>query len=612
MPEQPPKPPGPPGPPAAATSGPPRLERVPAGYQPGPATVRAAAPAPGPARPPPAAAATYGLAARDVGPDAAMAAGLAASGALAEHGALRLLYLGAATQASGRLGIAGPDGRAYALVLKRGTVEHASSSDADEGLGPFLVRKGAVARERLADAEVAARAQPGGELVGALLALRLVNPADVAPLLQEHGASVVARALAVEAGTWTWEPGVAPPASGFPLGSPWAMLCAAVRALDAAAVRRRLGDRETRAAARVGGRVGIEVLRLTPQETRAAGAFDGVRSVAELAQAQPGDAVTLLRLALLLAEAELLSFGAPRAAAPAPPPRAPPPAPTPGPAVRAPPAGAPRPAPAPTPPAAPRLTPTPAPGPRLTPTPAPAKPLQTPVPRAATPVPAVALDRASLAAAAAKLAKADHYEVLGVKRDAPAAQVKAAYFRLAKAYHPDAMPAGSDPEVTALCASLFAKVSEAWAVLGEDAKRAAYLQELESGGTEKVDVLNIFKAEQAFQDGTLLVKARRYDEARARFAEAIALHPAEPEYEMWKAWCEFLVAPDKRPRHAPAAAAIEAALKRNPRCAQGYLFLGQMAKIVGDVALAEKHLKRGLGVAPDHADLARELKYLRK
>jgi hypothetical protein len=37
-----------------------------------------------------------------------------------------------------------------------------------------------------------------------------------------------------------------------------------------------------------------------------------------------------------------------------------------------------------------------------------------------------------------------------------------------------------------------------------------------------------------------------------------------------------------------------------------------MAKLTGDLSLAEKHLKRGLQVAPEHADLQRELKYLRK
>jgi cytochrome c-type biogenesis protein CcmH/NrfG len=81
---------------------------------------------------------------------------------------------------------------------------------------------------------------------------------------------------------------------------------------------------------------------------------------------------------------------------------------------------------------------------------------------------------------------------------------------------------------------------------------------------------------------------------------------------MWKAWCEFLLADDKKKRLAQAGAAVEEGLRRNPRCAQGYLFLGQMARIVGDLALAEKQLRRGLGVAPEHAELQRELKYLRK
>ena len=64
--------------------------------------------------------------------------------------------------------------------------------------------------------------------------------------------------------------------------------------------------------------------------------------------------------------------------------------------------------------------------------------------------------------------------------------------------------------------------------------------------------------------------------------------------------------------HPAAAGLIEAGLKKNPRCSQGYLFLGQMAKLLGDLPLAEKQLKRGLGVAPDHTDMQRELKYLRK
>jgi tetratricopeptide (TPR) repeat protein len=373
-----------------------------------------------------------------------------------------------------------------------------------------------------------------------------------------------------------------------------------VRAFDAAGVKRRLGDREERAASRVGGRIRPEDLRLTPQETRLAAAFDGVRSVAEIAQSQPADAVTLLRLALLLGETELLAFGAPRklVAEPLTP-------------SATPQSGAPSVA------AAPKPASVPAPGlaappPRPTSAPAPPKAPAAARPAAPPPKPPPALDAAALEAVYAKLKSADHFEVLGLKREATPAAIKGAYFSLAKLYHPDTVATGTSPTVKGLCADVFSKVSEAWSVLGDDARRAEYLEALASGGTDKVDVQAIFQAENAFQQGTLLVKARRYEEARASFADAMLLNPDEPEFGIWKTWCEFLLAPDKKRQHGQAVAAIEDELRRNARCVQGYLFLGQMAKLVGDLSAAEKHLRRGLAVAPDYGDLQRELKYLRR
>ncbi|HSN90452.1 MAG TPA: DnaJ domain-containing protein, partial [Anaeromyxobacteraceae bacterium] len=240
--------------------------------------------------------------------------------------------------------------------------------------------------------------------------------------------------------------------------------------------------------------------------------------------------------------------------------------------------------------------------------PPPRSPAVTPVPR---PPPAL-LEVGALEALHAKLKDADHFEILGVKRGAGPAQIKIAYFQLAKTYHPDAVPAGASPEVKKLCADLFARIGAAWEVLGDDARRAKYVQDLESGGTADVDVLRILRAEEEFQTATLLVKARKYDEALAKLDEAVGLNADEPEFGMWKAWCEFLLATDKRAQQEKSAAAIEGGLRKNPKCAPGYLFLGQMAKICGDVGAAEKHLRRGLSAAPDNAELQRELKYLRK
>lgn len=64
----------------------------------------------------------------------------------------------------------------------------------------------------------------------------------------------------------------------------------------------------------------------------------------------------------------------------------------------------------------------------------------------------------------------DFYKILGVAENASAAEVKKAYRKLAKQYHPDANP--SD----AAAAERFKEISEAYSVLSDDEKRKQYDQ----------------------------------------------------------------------------------------------------------------------------------------
>jgi hypothetical protein len=534
---------------------------------------------------------------------AAIAADLPAEGSLASESPLHLYYLAAAAGASGRLTV-GSETRSYALVFRKGGVEHAASAEPQEGLGPFLVREGALDAAKLAEAEAA-----GGDLLSTLASRKLVDPAATFQLLQRHGAGLVWRAMAVEAGSWRWEPGIAPPPSSFPLGSRWGMLCDAVRRLDEAGVRRRLGARARRAASRSGGRVTIADLKLTPQEARACGAFDGQRSVEELAAGRPDEAELLLRVALLLAEAELLAFGTERAAPPAPG-AAPATATTAATGASAPPRAAP------VPPARPAAKP----GPPASAAPPRAPPAARPaaVPAAASPAPAAppkpAASLSDLRAFHEKLQSADHFQALGVQPEATAAQVKMAYFQLAKTYHPDAGSPEEAAEARKLRSDIFARLGEAWAVLGDDERRAHYLEEMKGGGPASVDVMAILQAEQVFHAATLLVKARKFEEAAKKLDEAIQLNAEEPEFGIWRAWAAFhLVPSEQRSRQVVAASqAIEAGLRLAPRCVSGYLFLGRMAKLAGDAAAAERHFKRGLEVDPGNAELKSELRHARK
>ncbi len=262
----------------------------------------------------------------------------------------------------------------------------------------------------------------------------------------------------------------------------------------------------------------------------------------------------------------------------------------------------------------PPRTPTPVP-PLRTPTPVP--PLRTPTPvpartTAAPPPPAPGEEIAALEALHARLTGADHFVALGVSRDATGAQVKTAYFELARRYHPDAGAPGDPDRARKLRADIFARVGEAYRALGDDAGRASYREQLEAGAVGDVDVSGILRAEETFRKATALVRSRQYAKALTALEEAIALNAAEPEFGVWLAWVQFLLARDRVAQYRKSTAVIEGALHQVPRCLSGYLFLARMAKLMGDLPEAERHLERGLALDPEDAELAQERKFLRK
>ena len=65
--------------------------------------------------------------------------------------------------------------------------------------------------------------------------------------------------------------------------------------------------------------------------------------------------------------------------------------------------------------------------------------------------------------------KRDYYEVLGVSKTASKDEIKSAYRKLAKQYHPDVNKSPDAPKK-------FEEISEAYEVLSDDTKRSQYDQ----------------------------------------------------------------------------------------------------------------------------------------
>ena len=529
---------------------------------------------------------------------------------LGETNALRI-YVQAARAGATGLFFFDLEDRTTTLYMRRGNPESAESTHSSEAIGPFLLGQRLATQEQITRAEKEAL-KYGNDVLAALFTLGAVNPGLVFPALAQRAADILLHAYLAPRGSFRFEALELPPNKVVPLGNRWGLLAEVIRRVPLPELKSRLTDVRERPVVRRGAGDALPDLRLTAQETRALGYFDGTRSLAHLAQSNAGEMDTVLRVALLLRELDAVSF--PEVSLRAPPPSAAPdpdaaPPPPPPPPKAAPAAAAPRkpapPAPAPAHPQPVRtLTPT-----GLASMPQTVPPRIAPVATAARPPsPGFAVELRELHNRLERIRKENHFQVLGLPDTADTSSVKAAYFKLAKQFHPDTVPPEAPPELGRTKAEIFAAIGEANRMLADEASRARYKQALAEGGPADVDVQAVLQAEETFNKGTSLVRARRFPEAVKTFDDAIAANPREGEFYAWRGYARFFTLPDKKVAMVEAMRDLNQSLKLNERCAPAHYFIGQIHKLTGDAATALKHFKRCVTLDPQHVDAQREIR----
>jgi hypothetical protein len=572
---------------------------------------------------------------------------LPAAGTLREVSAQRLYFLAAAQEATGLLTLQLHD-RAVLLHFRRGSPDSVDSTHPEDALATFLLRKGLATPDALGHAQREG-ARFGGELLPALFGLGLLNPNAALEALAARAGGIIGQALMATDGSFTFQAIELPAHKVMPAGQKWQVYVEQLRRVPVMDVRTRLHSALDYPVMKASGPVPVTELRLTPQETRAYALFDGTRTLNQLLQSQAPEADAALRVAFMLYPCDLVSFAgtvvksqpSPRAVTAAAPPPGPPPgarpvvtpaapgnpvpprapaypgAKPPGPPVVASPAAAPpRPAPV--------VAPT-----AVVPPAAPPRPVVTPAvgvsapPRAAAPVPSrpsgvVAApqnfdaDIKKLNDLALKMKSQNHFEVLGVTKDAPPNAVKVAYFRLAKDFHPDTVPPGAPEALSKAKADVFARIGDAHRTLSDENLKKEYIAELDAGGAgEKIDISKLLAAEELFQKGKLLVQARKFPEAVKMFDEAIASNAEEPEFSAWRGYARFFTFPDKKLGQVEAMKDITNCLKRNPNIVAAHFFQGMMAKLLGDLQAAKKHFTQTVKLDPKHIDAQRELRLMK-
>jgi curved DNA-binding protein CbpA len=96
---------------------------------------------------------------------------------------------------------------------------------------------------------------------------------------------------------------------------------------------------------------------------------------------------------------------------------------------------------------------------------------------------------------AGALDQLDYFGILKVPQGAAPADIKAAYYRESRAYHPDRYAAVPDPVFRDLVGRIYRRVNEAYTVLRDDRKRAKYLADVT--GPERAKKLRFTEADEA-------------------------------------------------------------------------------------------------------------------
>ncbi len=220
--------------------------------------------------------------------------------------------------------------------------------------------------------------------------------------------------------------------------------------------------------------------------------------------------------------------------------------------------------------------------------------------------------REQLAQKSLEIKRQDFFEVLGIPRDAPTAEVKKAYFSLAKKYHPDRLYAAASSEVRRIADEIFQGISLAHDTLADDERRASYLEELGRGKKKdsSSEVSKILTAEGIFQKGEESLRQKEFVTARDYFQQTVNLCPEEGEFHAYLGWALFQSAPEDEETVRRARDHINQAISLNPKLDKAYLFLGYIYKAMNYREIAEHEFEKAIQCNPDCTEALRELRLI--
>jgi tetratricopeptide (TPR) repeat protein len=229
----------------------------------------------------------------------------------------------------------------------------------------------------------------------------------------------------------------------------------------------------------------------------------------------------------------------------------------------------------------------------------------------AAPNPQHEVRRKEIVLRAASIDKEDYFQMLGVSRDAEPTAVQAAFFALAKTWHPDRVPSALS-DVKDQCARIFSRLSEAHQTLTDAQKRGRYLTLLQEGaeGDEgQAEIARVVDAATDFQKAEIFLKRNDLVQAEEYCKKAIAGDDKQADYHALLAWLSSMK-PDRQTEAATGVLVVELtkAIAMNKMCERAHFYRGMLLKRQHKEDQAVKDFRRAFELNPRNIDAQREVR----
>lgn len=180
-----------------------------------------------------------------------------------------------------------------------------------------------------------------------------------------------------------------------------------------------------------------------------------------------------------------------------------------------------------------------------------------------------------------RLEELTYFELLDVAPEAGAGEVKKAYLKAAKRFHPDALTRLGLSDLKEEANQVFARIAKAHQVLIDTEQRETYEASLR--GEEEIDADLLAQAETLYRKGEILLRAGNFAGAAELLEASVSMWPEDPAYQGCLGWALYRKNP---PEPGRAREHLEKSVALEPKDAQARQRLSIVLRELGETDAA--------------------------